>query len=145
MDIDYIERSQSYTLKDIAKCSTKYPPSLLLGNENLNITSVSRDAQASCRLVPPFSLNKHIHPFGMSNPKYHCYMVSVIQLLFSILWVITSTLIPVQNVPYQTVYLKQHIVHPVLQLCMPSNFDWYNMIYFTVAKFSRIVLSASWC
>ena len=47
---------------------------------------MSRDAQASCRSVPPFILNnKYIQPFGISNPKYHCYMNSVTQLLFSIL------------------------------------------------------------
>ena len=46
---------------------------------------VSRDAEASCHLVAPFILHKHIHPFGIINPKKHCYMNSVIQLLFSIL------------------------------------------------------------
>ena len=37
------------------------------------------------QLVPPFILNKHIQPFWISNQKYHCYMNSMIQLLFSIL------------------------------------------------------------
>ena len=54
-DIDDIERSSSYNLKDIAKCSTipceNIPPSVLLGDENLNNTYVSQDTQASCRLV----------------------------------------------------------------------------------------------
>ena len=49
------------------------------------IIHVSRDAEASWHLVAPFILNKHIHPFGIINPKNHCYMNSVIQLLFSIL------------------------------------------------------------
>ena len=88
-DIDDIEGSNSYSLNDIAMCSTlpseNIPPSVLLGDENLNNTYVSRDAQASCNLVAHFKLNKHIHPFGINNPKYHCYMNSVIQLLFSIL------------------------------------------------------------
>ena len=86
-DIGGIEGYDSYSLKYIAKCSTlsyeNIPPSVLLGDENLNNTYVSRDA--SCQLVPLFILNKHIHPFGISNPKNHCYMNSVIQLLFSIL------------------------------------------------------------
>ena len=45
---------------------------------------MSRAAEASCHLVAPFILNKHIHPFGIIN---HCYMNSVTQLcdLFSIL------------------------------------------------------------
>ena len=46
---------------------------------------LSRDAEASCHLVAPFILNKHIHPFGIINPKSHCYMNYVIELLFSIL------------------------------------------------------------
>ena len=45
---------------------------------------MSRDAEASCHLVAPFILNKHIQPFGIINPKNHCYMNSVIQLLSSI-------------------------------------------------------------
>ena len=85
-DIDDIERFSSYSLSNIAKCSAipceNIPPSVLLRDENLNDTYVSRDTQPSCQLIPPFILNKHIHPFG--NPKYHWYLNSVIQLLFSI-------------------------------------------------------------
>ena len=61
-----------------------------MGDENSNNTHVSRDAEASCHLVAPFILNKHIHPFGIMNPKNHCYMNSVIQLLFSILRTISQ-------------------------------------------------------
>ena len=88
-DIDDVEGSNPYSLRDIAKCSTlpykNIPPSGLLGDENSNHTHVSRDAEASCHLVAPFILQKHMHPFGIINPKNHCYMNSVIQLLFSIL------------------------------------------------------------
>ena len=89
MDIDGVEGSNSYSLRDIAKCSTllygNIPPSGLLGDANSSNTHVSRDAEASCHLVAPVILNKHIHPFGIINPKNHCNMNSVIQLLFSIL------------------------------------------------------------
>ena len=34
-----------------------------------------------------------------------------------------SSLIPVRKVPYSFFYLKLHIVHPVLQMWMHSNFD----------------------
>ena len=88
-DIDDDEGSNSYSLRDIAKCSTlpyeNIPPSGLLGDENSNYTHVSRDAETSCHLVAPFILHKHIHLFGIINPKNHCYMNFVIQLLFSIL------------------------------------------------------------
>ena len=47
-------------------------------------------SEASCHLVAPFILNKHIHPFGIINPKNHCYMNSVIQLLYSILRTISQ-------------------------------------------------------
>ena len=46
---------------------------------------MSRDAQASCRLVPPFILNNHTHRFGISKQTYHCYINSVTQLLVSII------------------------------------------------------------
>ena len=88
-DIDDVEGSNSYGLRYIAKCSTlpydNIPPSGLWGDENLNNTHVSRDAEASCHLVASFILNKYIHLFGTINPQNHCYMNSVIQLLFSIL------------------------------------------------------------
>ena len=87
-DIVDVEGSNSYSLRDIAKCSSlpheNIPPSGLLGDENSINTHVSRDAEASCHLVAPFILNKHIHPFGIINPKNHCYMNFVVQLLFSI-------------------------------------------------------------
>ena len=147
-DIEDIKRSTSYNLKDILKCST-------IPCENTpcctfwrwNDTYVSRNAQASCRLVPSYILHRHIHPFGISNPKFYCYINSVIQFFFRF-WrqsVIISSLIPVRKVPYLNVYLKQHIVHPVLQMWMPSNFDWYNMMHSRVDKFTRIVRSVSWC
>ena len=53
-------------------------------------THGSRDAEASCHLVASFISTKHIHPFGIINPPNHCYMNSVIQLLFSILRTISQ-------------------------------------------------------
>ena len=50
-DIDDVEGSDSYSLRDIAKCSTlpyeNIPPSGLLGDDNSNNTYVSRDAETS--------------------------------------------------------------------------------------------------
>ena len=43
------------------------------------------DVPKSRQLVLPYSLNIHIHPFGIVNPKNHCYLNSVIQLLLPIL------------------------------------------------------------
>ena len=118
-----ILRSSSYSLKDIGKCSTircdYIPPSELLKDDNFNNTYVSRDAQASCRLVPHFVLYKHIHAFAISNPKYHCYMNSVIQLLFLIIRTIRDNFQSnSRKVHYHNVYLKQHIVHTVLLMWM---------------------------
>ena len=48
-------------------------------------TRVSRKTEASCHLVARFILNIHTHPLRIINPKNHCYMNSVIHLLFSIL------------------------------------------------------------
>ena len=83
-DIDDVERSNSLRLRDIARCSTlpyeKIPPSALLRDENSNNTYMSRDAEASCHLVAPFILNKHIHPFGIINHKYHYYICDPVTL-----------------------------------------------------------------
>ena len=51
---------------------------------------MSRDVEAICHLVAPFILNKYFHPFGIINPKNHCYTNSVIQSLFSILTTISQ-------------------------------------------------------
>ena len=76
-------------LRDIAKCSTipceNIPPSAPTGDEQINNIHVSRDVPKSRQLVLPYSLNIHIHPFGIVNPKNHCYLNSVIQLLLPIL------------------------------------------------------------
>ena len=37
--------------------------------------------QTPCQLAPPFIINKHIHPSEICNPKYHCYLNSLIQAL----------------------------------------------------------------
>ena len=54
-DIDDIEGSNPYSLRDIAKCSTlpyeNIPPSGLLGDEHSNYTHVSRDTEASCHEI----------------------------------------------------------------------------------------------
>ena len=40
---------------------------------------------ASCSMMTKTVRVKHIHPFGIWNPKYQCYLNSVIQTLLSIL------------------------------------------------------------
>ena len=69
------------------KCSTipceNIPPSVFLGDDNLNNIHMSKDSWTSCQLVLPFIINKHIQPFGICNPKYQCYFNSVIQTLLS--------------------------------------------------------------
>ena len=150
-DIDDIKGFNSYSLKDIAKCATlpheNIPASGLLGDGKLNNAYVSRDAEASCHLVAPFILNQHIHPFGIINPKYHCDMNSVIQLLFSVLRTISHNFhfYSRMEVSYPNFYLKQHIVYPVLQIWMHSNFNWYNMINSTMAKVRRMLRNVLQC
>ena len=94
-DIDDVEGSNSYSLRDIAKWSTlpyeNIPPSGLLGDENSNNTYVSRDTEASCHLVAPFIWNKHIHPFGIINPQKSLLYEFCDQLLFSILRTISHS------------------------------------------------------
>ena len=68
-------------------------------------------------------------------------MNCVIQLLFSILRAVSHNLqFNFQHGRFQIKlwYLKQHIMHPVLQMGMPSNFGWFDMMHSTVAKFSRM-------
>ena len=60
-------------------------PSAPTGDEQINNIHMSRDVPKSRQLVLPYSLNIHIHPFGIVNPKNHCYLNSVIQLLLPIL------------------------------------------------------------
>ena len=76
-DIDGVEGCNSYSSRDIPKCSTllygNIPPSGLLGDANSNDTFVSRDTGASCHLVAPSILNKHIHPWELLTPKTLLY------------------------------------------------------------------------
>ena len=65
-DIAEVEGSNSYSLRDIAKCSTlpyeNIPPSGILGDENLDNTYVSRYAEASSHLVAPLILTNTSTP-----------------------------------------------------------------------------------
>ena len=110
-DIDDIEGSNSYSLKDIAKCFTityeNIPHSVLLGDENLNNTYVSRDAQASCQLVPPFILNKNIHILVSQNIIVIWILWSKYSFRFLEQSVIISSLIPegsLSKVLFETAY-----------------------------------------
>ena len=63
----------------------RYTFSVFLGDANSNNTHVSKDSWTPCQLVPPFIINKHIHPFEICDPKYQCYLNSVIQAHLPIL------------------------------------------------------------
>ena len=119
--LDYIEGSNGYSLTNIAKYSRipcENRPSSVFSGMKIWITHVSRDSRISYQLVPTFIINKHIRPFGICNAKYQCYLNTVIQLLLPIFRTIRhiSGLIQVWMIPYQNVYLKQHIVHPILEI-----------------------------
>ena len=62
-DIDDIERSSSYSMKDIATCSTilcvNIHPFCILRGQNLNNKYLSRDCRTSGQLVSPFIMNEH--------------------------------------------------------------------------------------
>ena len=80
-----MSRQLFYRAGAILRILRKCIPFCFLGGENLNNTHVSRDCRTSSQLVPHFITNNHTHLFGISNPKYKCYLNSVIQLLLPIL------------------------------------------------------------
>ena len=67
-------------------CSIKpcdnIPPSEILPAKNRDY--VSRDSRRCSQVHPPFHINEHTHPFGICNPKFQCFLNSVLQLIFSI-------------------------------------------------------------
>ena len=63
MDIDYLNGSSSYGLKDVGNCSTipcENTPSVFLIDDNLNDTYVPRDSRTSCQFSTFY--NKRTHP-----------------------------------------------------------------------------------
>ena len=68
--VDGIERSSSYILQVIAKCST-------IPHENIPLLNFW--------MLEFFIMNKHTHLFGISHPKYECYLNCVVDLFFPIL------------------------------------------------------------
>ena len=67
-------------------------PPKYLENVNFNdYTYVSGDLRLCCQLFPPYAIDKHMLPFGIKNPKNHCYLNSVIQTLMPILRTIGYT------------------------------------------------------
>ena len=128
-DIDDVEGSNSYSLRDIAKCYTlpyeNIPLSGLLRDEHLNNTYVSRDVKASCHLVAPLFWTNTSTPSELLTHKIIVIWILWSSYSFRFLEqsVIISNLIPTRQVPYPNFYLKQHILHPVLQMFLHSNFD----------------------
>ena len=71
---------------------------------------------------------KDTHPFGMSKPKYQCYLNFVVQLLLPILRAINHNFKfhSSMEVFIPNVHLKLHIVHPILRMWIHSNFVKYD-------------------
>ena len=129
-----------YIIKNTIPCEN-IRSSVFLQDDNLDNTYVPGDSRTSCQFDPPFIIKKHIHPSVICNPKYQCYLNSVIQKLLPILRTISH------NFQFNSstegsllnVYWRRHMVHPILRMWMPWNFDLYNMIFSTMVKFKTMV------
>ena len=149
-DIDDIEGSNSYSLKDIARCFTlHYVNRTLLNSCEMKIWIIYMCKEALRHLA----IWRHLLFWRNKSTPFEWVIQNII--VIRILWssytfrfieqsVTTSSSIPIRQVPDANFYLKQHIVHPVLQMWMHSNFDRYD-INSTVAKISRIVRNVLWC
>ena len=60
----------------------KYTPSEFLPDNDTAYTS--GDTRIFSQLHPPLLINEHRRPFGIKNPKFQCFLNSVLQLIFSI-------------------------------------------------------------
>ena len=113
-------------------------------NDNLLFSGMIKySPSVSCDIInvgSPFHF-EHNHPLELVTQN----IIGIWIMLSSNSFRFLEQSFIIRKVPYQNLYFKQHIVHPVLQMWMPSNFDWYNMIHSTVAKVSRIVPSALRC
>ena len=69
-------------LPSVLQYLIKYTPSEFLPDNNTEYTS--GDTQIFSQLHPPLLKNEHKHPFGIKNPKFQCFLNSVLQLIFSI-------------------------------------------------------------
>ena len=80
-------QSQLCDLRDVTKCSTvpykNTPPSAIL-TADINNHPTSGEPRIFSQLHPPLVINEHKHPFGIKNPKFQCYLNSVLQLIFLI-------------------------------------------------------------
>ena len=86
LDIDDSGGNISCSLSDVAECSTIFdkntPSSEFLPDNNTEYTS--GDTWIFSQLHPPLLINEHKHPFGIKNPKFQCFLNSVLQLIFSV-------------------------------------------------------------
>ena len=145
----------SYSLKDIAKCSTitceNTHPSVFFwrGGGDLSNPYVSRDSRIYYRVIPPFITNKHIHPFEICNPKYQRYLNSVIDpITLPILQKIShnlqfnsSTEGSLSRCLFETAHSVSNSTHVV---AIKFNFGVYNMILSIMVKFNKILRNVSW-
>ena len=74
-------------LRDATKCSAvpykNTPPSEIL-TADINNHPTSGEPRIFSQLHPPPVIKEHKHPFGIKNPKFQCYLNSVLQLIFFI-------------------------------------------------------------
>ena len=87
LDVNDSGGNNSCSLSDVAECSIipdkNTPPSKFLPDYNTVYTSV--DTGTFSQSHPLTLIIEHKHPFGLKNPKFQCFLNSVLQLIFSIL------------------------------------------------------------
>ena len=86
MDIDYLNGSSLYGLKDVGNCSTipcENTPSVFLIDDNLNNTYVPRDSRTSCQFSTFY--NKPTHPFEYWIELEHATLGPLMSCLYSLL------------------------------------------------------------
>ena len=86
LNIDDSGGNNSCSLSDVADCSIildkNTPPSEFLPDNNTVYTSGDTRISSQSRPLP--LINEHKHPFGLKNPKFQCFLYSVLQSIFSI-------------------------------------------------------------
>ena len=86
LDIDNSGGNNSCSLSYVAECSIildkNSPSSEFL--PDCNTVYTSGDTRIFSQSHPLPLITEHTHPFGLKNPKFQCFLNSVLQLIFSI-------------------------------------------------------------
>ena len=108
------------------------PPSQQACGEKVGVSNYEVYNSGNLPHIPKLTTSSHVHPFGIRNPKNHCFVNVILQIIFCVLKTTHQKCISiiVSKVEFENAYSIQHIKHLLHKKWKHSNCNCLPTIAF---------------